>query len=237
MERSRRAVTSISMVIPVYNEAGNIQSCAQSAIATLKSIADTFEVIFVESGSTDGTGELADELAKANESISVIHQGAKKGLGNALREGFSAARYEIVFYIDGDSPFDMANFKKTLPILAEADIVNGYRLNRNDTPIRAIYSRVYNWMVRLLFHLRVKDVNIGFKAIKKSVLQEVELRSDSNFIDAELLVQAQRLGYKIVELGVEYVERTSGTSTVSFKTVLHMLRDMLNFMRFYYLSA
>ena len=192
----------------------------------LASLAQDYEIIFVESGSTDNSAAILNGLAAKNERIKVIHQGAKKGLGNALREGFDNARYQYIFYMDGDNPFRMSEFTRGFPLLQQADIVCGYRLNRDDTPIRYIYSKVFNLLIRTLFQVKVRDVQIGFKMLRKSILERVKLKSDSMFISAELLIRAQNAGYRITEFGVEYLGSTSRKSSVTFKEVLRMAREL-----------
>lgn len=223
------ASESISLVIPVYNEEKNIKKAVSDGLSVLSQLTRDFEIIIVESGSTDNSAAVVDQLAKENERVRVIHQGAKKGLGSALKEGFGAARYEYIFYIDGDNPFQMSEFVRGFPLLQEADIVCGYRLNRQDAPIRAIYSKVFNFMMGTLFGVKVRDAQIGFKMVRKHVLERVKLISDSMFIDSELLIKAQRAGCKITELGVEYLGDSSGKSSVTFLDVLKIARDLVKY--------
>lgn len=218
----------ISLVIPVYNEEENIEKSVSDALPVLTSLAQDYEIIFVESGSTDNSAAILDRLAAENDRIRVIHQGAKKGLGNALREGFGNARYEYIFYMDGDTPFRMSEFTRGFPLLQQADIVCGYRINREDTPIRYIYSKVFNFLIRTLFQVKVRDVQIGFKMMRKSIFERVKLKSDCMFIDAELLIKAKNEGYRITEFGVEYLGRASGKSSVTFREVLRMARELVS---------
>jgi glycosyltransferase involved in cell wall biosynthesis len=172
---------------------------------------------------------VTDRLANEDKRIRVIHQGAKLGLGSALKAGFSAARYESIFYIDGDNPFRMSEFVRGFPLLQEADIVCGYRTNRQDTFIRALYSRVFNLLMRTLFGVKVRDTQIGFKLLRKSIFERVKLTTDSMFIDAELLFKAQKAGYRITELGVEYLGKPSGKSSVTFREVVKIGVDLFRY--------
>jgi glycosyltransferase involved in cell wall biosynthesis len=223
--------SSISMVIPIYNEEGNIRQCAADALELLTSLTNQFELIFVESGSTDKTGAIADELAVQEERIKVLHQGAKKGVGNALKAGYAFASKEWVFYTDGDNAFEMSKFREVAELLKrpDVDVVNGRRVNRNDTIMRAIYTRGYNLIMRLFFGVRVKDRAIGFKAFKRSILDVIELHSDSMFISGEFLAQAYKHGFKVAEVDVYYRERTAGASTVNTKLVLAMVTDLIRY--------
>lgn len=199
------------------------------AVPVLTSLAEDYEIIFVEGGSTDNSTIILDRLAAESKRIKVIHQGAKKGLGSALKEGFASAKYEYIFYIDGDNPFRMSEFTRGFPLLQQADIVCGYRVNRDDTPIHSIYSKVFNFLIRTLFRVKVRDVQIGFKMLRKSILKRVKLKSDSMFIDAELLIKAQNEGCRITEFGVKYIERVSGRSSVTLGDVLKIARDLLRY--------
>ena len=220
---------SISVVIPVYNEEASITEAVKDGLAVLSRLTGDGEIIIVESGSTDNSAAVTDNLAEENERVKVIHQGVKKGLGSALKEGFGAARGEFIFYMDGDNPFRMSEFERGFPLLQEADLICGYRVNRQDTFVRAVYSKVFNLMMRTLFGVKVRDVQIGFKMMRKSIFGKVQLQADSMFIDAELLIKAQKAGYRIAEMGVEYLGNPSGKSSVTPLDVLKIARDLVKY--------
>jgi dolichol-phosphate mannosyltransferase len=219
------------MVIPFYNEEGNIERCTNDAFSMLSSLTDEFELIIVESGSTDRTGAMADVLAKQDERIKVLHQGSKQGVGSALKEGYKMAKNEWVFYTDGDNAFEMSGFCEVAKLLGrpDVDVVNGRRVNRNDTVIRAIYTRAYNFIMRFFFGVRARDRAIGFKGFKRKVLDRIELHSNSMFISGEFLAQVYKYGYKVAEVDVYYRERTAGASTVNTRLVLAMVADLIRY--------
>ncbi len=219
----------ISLIIPVYNEEDNIQKVVHDGLQILSGLSGDFEIIIVESGSTDNTGAVTDRMAAENHRIHVIHQGAKLGLGSALKAGFGAARYDSLFYIDGDNPFRMSDFARGFPLLQEVDIVCGYRTNRQDTFVRTLYSKIFNLLMRALFGVKVRDTQVGFKLLRKSVLDKVKLTTDSMFIDAELLIKAQKAGCHITELGVEYLGKPSGKSSVTFREVVKIGTDLIKY--------
>jgi glycosyltransferase involved in cell wall biosynthesis len=223
------AAGGISLIIPVYNEEDNIQKSVSDGLAMLPGLAGDYEIVIVESGSTDNTCPVTDRLAAENPRVRVIHQGAKLGLGSALKAGFSAARYASIFYIDGDNPFRMSDFARGFPLLKEADIVCGYRTNQRDSFKRALYSKAFNFLMRTLFGVRARDTQIGFKLIHKAIFERVKLTTDSMFIDAELLIKAQRAGYRIAELGVEYLGKPSGKSTVTFREMAKIGADLIKY--------
>lgn len=223
------ALHSISLVVPVYNEEENIKKVVQDGLSVLSQLTRDFEIIIVESGSTDNTAAVVDRLANEDERVRAIHQGAKLGLGSALKEGFGAAQYEYIFYMDGDNPFQMSEFIRGFPLLQQADVVCGCRVNRQDTPVRALYSKVFNFLMRTLFQVKVRDVQIGFKMMRKSIFERVKLTTDSMFIDSELLIKAQKEGYRITELDVEYLGKSSGKSSVTFRDIMKIARDLVKY--------
>ncbi|MCU0611649.1 MAG: glycosyltransferase family 2 protein [Candidatus Eisenbacteria bacterium] len=181
---------TLSVVLPAYNEEGNIEVAISAALEALSSCVRDLEVIVVNDCSLDRTGELAASYAHRDSRVRVVSNPHNLGLGGSMRAGFEASRGSLVFYTDSDLPIDMHDVPRALPLLARYDFVAGYRLNRDEGFRRAFYSWAYNRLVRVLFHLPVRDVNFSFKLIKRSVLERVELRSLGSFIDAELLAEA-----------------------------------------------
>jgi glycosyltransferase involved in cell wall biosynthesis len=191
----------------------------------------TYEVLLVDDASTDATGEIIDKYAADDPRIRVIHHPVNRKLGGTLKTGFAHARGELVLYTDADLPFDMAELSKAVRIIRvyEADIVSAFRFDRTgEGPRRFVYSYIYNHLVRSLFGLRIRDVNFAFKLIRRDVFDHVELKSEGSFIDVELLARANRIGYRIVQFGVDYFPRTRGVSTLSSGSVIRrIVREML----------
>ncbi|TKJ41593.1 hypothetical protein CEE37_03240 [candidate division LCP-89 bacterium B3_LCP] len=211
---------SISVFLPAYNEEDNIEQAVGDSVEVLRQISDDWEVIVVNDASLDRTGEIADRLAKENSSVKVIHHEKNTRLGGALRTGFANATKDLVFYTDADNPIDMNDLKWAVPMMSDVDFITGYRLNRDEPLKRKIYSRCYNWIIRLLFGLRVRDVNFSFKLVKQEILKKVSLHSEGSFIDAELLIEARKYGYLVKEVGIRYFARTKGVSTLASPSVI-----------------
>jgi glycosyltransferase involved in cell wall biosynthesis len=188
-------------------------------------------VLIVDDASTDATGALADSLAATDPRVSVVHHEFNRKLGGSLKTGFANASGEIVLYTDADLPFDMVEAVKAVRLMRiyEADIVSAYRFDRTgEGARRLIYSYVYNHLVQATFGLRLRDMNFAFKLVRRSVFDHVQLRSEGSFIDVELLARAQRLGFRIVQFGVDYFPRTRGISTLSSNAVIAtILREMV----------
>jgi len=226
---------SLSVVYPAWNEEASIARAVDAARAVGRDLVAAgeigrLEVVVVDDASTDRTGEILDALAAADPAVRVVHHEVNRKLGGAIRSGFGAATGELVLYTDADLPFDMADTAKAVRLLRvyDADVVSAYRFDRTgEGPRRMVYSHAYNQLVRSMFGLRVRDVNFAFKLVRRCVLDNMELVSEGSFIDVELLVRAHRLGYHIIQFGVDYFPRSRGVSTLSSNAVIaRMLREL-----------
>jgi hypothetical protein len=143
-------------------------------------------------------------------------------------------RGDVILYTDADLPFEMLELGRALRVLRhyEADMVSAYRLDRTgEGPRRAVYSFVYNWLVQVAFGTRVRDINFAFKLVRRRVLDVAQPVSEGSFIDAELVIRAQKLGFHIVQIGVDYFPRTRGVSTLSSPAVIRRMLAELRHLR------
>lgn len=204
---------SISAFFPAYNDAGTIASMVVSTLLVLEQLADDFEIIVVNDGSADHTGQILDRLAADYECVHVVHHAANRGYGGALRTGFAQATKDLVFYTDGDFQYDVRDLLRLYPLLVDGiDVVQGYKLNRNDSWLRLVIGRTYQYGVKLAFGLSVRDVDCDFRLIRRSVFRHVQLEHDSGVICVELVRKIQDGGYKIAETGVRHYPRVYGSS-------------------------
>jgi glycosyltransferase involved in cell wall biosynthesis len=153
-----------------------------------------YELIVVNDASTDATARLADEAAAADPRVRVVHHPVNRKLGGSMKSGFAAATGDVIVYTDADLPFDMRELHKALRLLRqyEADVVSAYRFDRTDEGlVRVVYSAFYNLLVRVLFGVRIRDVNFAFKVCRGSIFRNISLKSEGSFIDAELIVRAK----------------------------------------------
>jgi glycosyltransferase involved in cell wall biosynthesis len=198
----------------------------------LESVTDDFEIVIVDDCSTDRTNEIGRELSREDPRVRLIRNERNLKLGGTLRAGFAAASKDLVFYTDADLPFDLALLAKATRLLQylEVDMITAFRFDRTGEGIRrAVYSLAYNWLIRLLFRVRVRDINFSFKLMKREVLGAITLKSEGSFIDAELLAKALRKGFKLAQFGVDYFPRTRGISTLSsFGVIWKILREMIS---------
>jgi len=228
-------VKLLSIFFPMWNEEHYVERAVRAAedecqlLIGMGEIAD-YELVIVDDCSTDRTPELADALAAADPHVRVVHHAVNRGLGGSIKTGLDAVRGDVVLYTDADLPFEMLELGRALRVLRhyEADMVSAYRLDRTgEGPRRAVYSFAYNWLVQLVFGTRVRDINFAFKLVRRQVLEAARPVSEGSFIDAELVIRAQRLGFSIIQIGVDYFPRTRGVSTLSSPAVIRgMLKEM-----------
>jgi len=218
---------SISAFFPVLNEEGTVKKLTEDLRDVLASNFKEHEIIIVNDGSTDRTAAIADELCRENNgSVRVIHHKKSMGYGNALKAGFDAARYELVFFTDGDYQFDMNDLNRVIPFIKNNDIVVGYRQDRKDSRHRIWLSRGYNMLIRLLFGLKLKDIDSSFKLFRRSALEHITIESAGYFIDTELMVKAKKKGLRIKEIGVSHLPRTFGESKVRMTHIFTTLHEI-----------
>ena len=225
-------ISSLSIVLPMYNERENIELAASEAVRVGHLMAPELEVIVVDDASTDGSGALVDTMAAQWPELRVVRHPINRKLGGALKTGFAAATKEWILYIDSDLPIRMDDARQAIPLAEDADIVIGWRKSRAESLRREFMSWVYNRLIRVLFKLRVKDVNFAFKLFRRSFLDRIILTSEGSFIDAELLLEMKREGALLAEMGMDYYPRAAGVSTLaSGGVVLKILREMIRYRR------
>jgi glycosyltransferase involved in cell wall biosynthesis len=229
-------VGSLTIFFPMWNEQDYIYATVDAAREVCAQMLEEgeigdYEILIVDDASTDSTGQIADQLAADDRRVRVIHHPVNRRLGGCIKTGFGNARGDLVLYTDADLPCDLAELRKACRLIRyyRADIVSAYRHDRTgEGPRRAVYSWIYNWLVTLLFGLRLRDVNFAFKLCQRSIFDKLELVSEGSFIDAELLIRAQALGYRVIQFGVDYFPRSVGVSTLSSGSVIAgILREMV----------
>ena len=223
----RRTANSISVFFPCYNEQDNITRTVEQALAVLEKLNFDFEIIIVDDGSSDSTGQIADKIADRNSRVKIVHHQTNLGYGAALKSGFKAAKKELVFYTDGDGQFDISELPPLLPLIKQYDIVSCYRLNRQDNIIRKINGWCWTKLTCLLFGMKVRDIDCAFKLYKREIFDNIELSSSGALIDAEILARAVRKGYRITQKGVHHYPRTAGAQTgANLRVILRAFKEL-----------
>jgi glycosyltransferase involved in cell wall biosynthesis len=207
---------TLSAVLPAYNEEENIETATRRMIEALRSLGLTdWEVIIVDDGSVDRTAEIADRLAAEDPAhIRALHHSPNRGYAAALKTGFSNARHQLIFYTDSDNQFDVREIASLLPLIEQADIVNGFRIYRFDPLTRLVLSWGFNLLVRGIFRIKVRDIDCAFNLFRREVFDKVDIESKKFFVDAEVLAKARYYGFRMAEVGVRHYPRPAGHSTV-----------------------
>ena len=214
----------LSVVIPVYNEAGNISPLMDRLLPVLDGLGKNYEVLLVDDGSTDGT---ADELAKiANDHVRVLRLKRNFGQTAALMAGFDFAEGDVVIPMDGDLQNDPADIPKLLDKMAEGyEVVSGWRKNRKDTYLtRVLPSQIANGLISLVSGVRLKDYGCTLKAYHRDVLDGIRLYGEMHrFVP----IYAKWQGARIAEVPVTHNPRTIGQSKYGMSRIIKVLLDLL----------
>jgi dolichol-phosphate mannosyltransferase len=220
---------SVSVIMPVYNEESSIEHGVTAVLDYLESLPDcAYELIVIESGSTDGTGAMVDAIAARHREVHVIHEGRRNGFGNAVRLGYREAKMDWVWLITPDLPFPLAKFGESLPLLDQYDAVLSYRVHDQRSLMRRFQSVIFNFLVRTGFDLQQKHVNSAFKILQRSFLQSLTLRSKGWTIDVEVLWALKEQGARVIEIPVELYDRTAGQSKIGMGTAAGVLEELFD---------
>ena len=223
-------LSSISFFCPAYNDGDNLPVLIPYVSKFLSEITDTFEIIIIHDGSPDNTGVVADRLAGELPNIRVIHHLKNLGYGATLRDGFLAAKYDYIIYTDGDNQYDVREFMQYLPLLENADVLSGYVTKKAATFRRELQSFVYNWLIRILFLVNVRDINCAMKIYKRRALDSITMKSTSCFIDSEMIIKSKKNGLIVMQFPVTHFERRNGIASGSkTKVILATMRDMIRY--------
>ena len=220
-----------SIVIPLYNEEGNVPALVEGLSRVSATLEAAHEWVLVDNGSADATGRLLKEAAAADDRIRTVRVEVNEGYGWGIINGLKHARGEVLGYVDGDLQVPAEDVGKMLGSFEEsgADVVIARRMNRGDGPIRRVQSLVFNLLFRVLFGVRVSDVNAKPKFVTRALYERMGLESKDWFIDAEVLIKAGRLKAAPVEYPVHFLKREHGSSHVKAGTVFEFLGNMLNY--------
>ena len=206
--------SSISVFFPAFNDAPSLPSLLERTFETLRRVAVDYEVIVVNDGSMDDTGEVLEHLQRQYAPfLRIVTHAENRGYGAALRSGFSAATKDYIFYTDGDSQYDPAELEKLLrAVTPDTGLVNGYKIERSDPWHRIAIGWLYNRFARWLFRIRLRDIDCDFRLIRRSALDLGSLQSTGGTICVELVRTLEIGGAEVVELPVHHYARQYGRS-------------------------
>ncbi len=222
-----KRLRSVSVFFPCYNEEANVERTTLAALRAFRRVADDFEVIIVNDGSKDRTGEIAERLAREHPEVRAVHNSPNQGYGGALQRGFREAKKQWVFYTDGDGQFDFEEIDLLIPLMERYDIVSAYRLNRQDSLLRKLNAFCWTALVNVVFRLWLRDIDCAFKIYPRKLFDEIEMKSKGALIDTEVLARAKRLGYTIGQVGVHHYPRTAGSQTgANLRVILRAFKEL-----------
>jgi len=221
---------SLSIVFPAYNEEANVESAVQEVSSLMQQSGMDYEIILVNDGSTDRTGEIGRDLVSRVPNFRLVEHYPNRGYGGALKAGFAAATRELIVFVPADNQFVFSEISRFLEQIDQADIVSGYRANRQDNLIRKFNAFGWNLLVRLLFGYLCHDIDCGFKLFRRHVLEHVNIVSDGAMIDTEFLAGARARGFRIAEVPVTHLPRLAGEATgANLKVIARAFRDLVRF--------
>ena len=205
---------ALSVFFPAYNDAPSLPQLLAKVFAVLERHVEDYEVIVVNDGSQDGTAKiLAESAARHAPRLRVVTHPRNLGYGMALRSGLETARKEFIFYTDGDGQYDVDELPELLARMGPGvGLVNGYKLERHDPLHRVWIGKVYNFCARLLFRIRIRDIDCDYRLMRRSLIQKMRLESTSGTICVELVRKMELSGCGVVEVGVHHYPRMYGRS-------------------------
>jgi hypothetical protein len=204
---------SLTLVLPAFNEEANIDAVVQDSLATLPAYADAYEIIVVDDGSRDRTGEIVAGLAAGNDRIRLVSHERNQGYGAALISGFEASTGDFVMFMDADRQFNIRDLRLLVPFAGEYDIVAGFRMERSDPLHRRVLAEMFNVSVRMLFSVHLRDIDCAFKLFRGDLLRGLPLTAPGALINTEIQAKARRQGASLQQVGVHHYPRIAGEAT------------------------
>jgi glycosyltransferase involved in cell wall biosynthesis len=217
-----------SLVLPAHNEAKNIEPVVYRAVEILPQYFQHFEILVVDDGSQDGTGDIVDRLAMEDSRIKTFHHPRNRGYGAAITTGIAKSAGDFVMFMDSDRQFDSAEIARLLPFIQSHDIVAGFRMERQDPLHRRVFAEIFNVTVRVLYGVHLRDIDCAFKVFRGDLIRSLELSSPGALINTEIQAKARRQGATLEQVGVTHFPRIAGqASGGSLKVVIRAMKETL----------
>ena len=224
---------SFSLCLPAYNEQDNIEDTLDAALAILPHVVADFEVVVVDDGSVDGTADRVARYARREPRVRLLRHEQNRGYGAAVTTALRAARGELVAFTDSDGQFSLLDLPQLLTRFPGHDLVIGYRYRRADSRLRLFNGWAWNWVVRLVLGVWVRDLDCAFKVFRRELLDQVRLTSTGATINAEILAQCFRRGARICETPVTHWPRYAGAPTgAALRVILKAFRDLPRMLKY-----
>lgn len=222
-------VPELSVFFPFWNEEKNLEAVVKNAIPIAEKLAEKWEIIMIDDGSSDRTLDVANKLASKNPRLRVVAHKKNRGYGAALKTGLSAARYKLIVFNDGDGQFDFSQVDHFLEKIKGADIVIGFRKKRLDNPFRHMLMNLLKIWDFVFFGFTFKDIDCGFKLFKKEAVDKIfPLKSEGAMITTEILAKARKAHLKISQVEVNHFPRVYGDqSGGNLRVILRAIKESL----------
>jgi glycosyltransferase involved in cell wall biosynthesis len=224
-------MTSLSIVVPAFNEEANVAAAVEEVSSVAQTLNLDYEIILINDGSRDRTGEVARELAARIPNLRLVEHFPNRGYGGALKTGFAAATKDLIAFIASDKQFKFSEITLLLDKLTpDMTLVSGWRVYRQDNFIRRLNGRGWNTVVMLLFGRTIHDIDCGFKVFRREVLNHIHIESNGAMIDTEMLAEMRARGFKMTDAPVTHLPRIAGSSTgANLKVIFRAFRDLFRF--------
>jgi glycosyltransferase involved in cell wall biosynthesis len=220
---------TISAFFPVYNDWGTISSMVFLVNGVLEKVAKDYEIILVDDGSRELTKRVLEELSKKVDKLRIITRSRNGGYGAALKTGFYNAKYELIFYTDGDAQYNPEELELLIEKFSDdVDVVNGYKISRSDPIYRKIIGRLYHHIARMMFGFTIRDVDCDFRLMRRSIFDDLKLEYDSGVICVEMISKLTKRGCRFAEVPVHHYFRVSGKSEFfNFKRIFIVSKNLI----------
>jgi cellulose synthase/poly-beta-1,6-N-acetylglucosamine synthase-like glycosyltransferase len=220
-------LSGVSVFLPCHNEEGNIERVTAGLDAELPRLAERYEILVVNDGSRDRTGEIADRLAAANPHLKVVHHPINRGYGAAVSSGIRACTQPWIVLCDGDGQFAASDIARLVAKVPDYDVVVGHRARRADPLMRRINGKAWTVLMRLLLGICISDIDCGLKLFRRDLLEGIDMQAKGAMISAELMAQLAGRGARICEVDVSHLPRLTGEqSGASLKVIARAFREL-----------